>query len=214
MYYFGYFFLAFISSLLLTFFVAILMRRLGIVDRPKTAVRKIHKKSIPLGGGLAIFLSFFLLIGSIIFFEESPIASFHRELIGIFIGSLFLMIGGILDDRYALPAIHQLWFPVAAVMAVLWSGIGPTEITNPFGGVIRLDQWELSFALVFFWLMGMMFTTKLLDGLDGLATGIVAIGALTIFFLSLQPAWYQPEVALLAVLFGGACLGFLVWNFH
>ena len=62
--------------------------------------------------------------------------------------------------------------------------------------------------------MGMMFTTKFLDGLDGLVTGVVAIGALIIFFLSRDPRWLQPEVALVALIFAGACLGFLVWNWH
>lgn len=62
--------------------------------------------------------------------------------------------------------------------------------------------------------MSMMFTTKLLDGMDGLSTGIVTIGAIVVFFLSQQPQWFQPEVSLFSTIFIASCLGFLVWNFH
>ena len=60
--------------------------------------------------------------------------------------------------------------------------------------------------------MGMMFTTKLLDGLDGLTSGIATIGAFIIFVLSLTDKTFQPDVALLAVVFAGACAGFLFLN--
>lgn len=72
----------------------------------------------------------------------------------------------------------------------------------------------LADILVFLWLFGMMFTTKFLDGLDGLVTGIVAIAAIVIYLLSLQPAWYDPGTAALSIIFVGACLGFLIWNFN
>jgi UDP-GlcNAc:undecaprenyl-phosphate GlcNAc-1-phosphate transferase len=60
--------------------------------------------------------------------------------------------------------------------------------------------------------MGTMFTTKLLDGLDGLVSGITTIGAFIIFVLSLTDKTFQPDVALLAIVLAGASLGFLFWN--
>ncbi len=60
----------------------------------------------------------------------------------------------------------------------------------------------------------MMFTTKFLDGLDGLVTGVITIGAFVLFAFALQDAWLQREVALLSIAFAGACVGFLVWNWH
>jgi UDP-N-acetylmuramyl pentapeptide phosphotransferase/UDP-N-acetylglucosamine-1-phosphate transferase len=59
-----------------------------------------------------------------------------------------------------------------------------------------------------------MYTTKFLDGLDGLATSVSSIGALMVLLLSLTVAYFQPDVALLAVIVLGAQLGFLFWNFH
>lgn len=196
--------------------VAWLMRRHKILDHPEAEDRKIHHKPIPLGGGLAIYLTFFglLALGQI-----TGVVIFHviklYSLLGIFIGATILMIGGLLDDTYNLKPRIQIWFPIIASLVIAAFGIGPTVITNPFGGILDLSSlFLLADFMLFVWLMGMMFTTKFLDGLDGLVAGVVAIGALVIFFLTKQPAWFQPEVGFMALILAGSCLGFLVWNFH
>jgi UDP-GlcNAc:undecaprenyl-phosphate/decaprenyl-phosphate GlcNAc-1-phosphate transferase len=224
--YIAYFFLTFSLSIFFTFIVALTMRHFGVVDKVKRERRKIHKRTVPLGGGLAIFVSTFFVIGFVLtvggHFENDIVL---RNLIGLFIGGLILMIGGFLDDKYNLRPRYQILFPVAASFAVIGFGIGPHLITSPFGGTFDLAQWKIQIDglgswvvladfLVFFWLMGMMFTTKFLDGLDGLVAGIVSIGAFVIFFLALQNQWYQPDVALLSIIFAGATLGFLIWNWH
>ncbi len=224
MQYFGYFIITFFASLFATALVRILMQKYHIVDAPRTEKRKIHKKKIPLGGGMAIFFSFFL-ITFLLLSSHFGNDVLPRHIWGLFWGGLVLMIGGLLDDKYNLRAKKQIIFPILAATIIIAFGIGPHEITNPWGGVVSLDQWTLSLAglgnwviladlVVFFWLMGMMFTTKFLDGLDGLVTGVVTIGAMMIFALSLQEPWYQPEVALLSIIFAGSCLGFLAWNWH
>lgn len=222
---FTYFFSTFFISLVLTPLIALLMRRLGVVDRP-TQKRKIHKKSIPLGGGIAIFLSFFILIFWALFIGKDIGHDITATSVwGIFAAGIVLFIGGFLDDKYTLSPLKQILFPIIASVVTIMCGIGLQSITNPTGGILRLDMLSISLSglgnflvladtLVFFWLMGMMFTTKLLDGIDGLSTGIVTIGALIIFFLSRQPQWFQPEVSLFSIIFMASCLGFLVWNFH
>ncbi|MFA7314455.1 MAG: MraY family glycosyltransferase [Candidatus Magasanikbacteria bacterium] len=221
LFYFGF---TFLVSVVTTFFVTILMRKCGIVDKAGKEKRKIHKKTIALGGGLAIFFSFFLSVLLTWFLTDNfTYEIVGRNLLGLFFGSLILVIGGILDDKYNLRPKLQIVFPILATLVIIFSGIGPHVISNPFGGIIRLDFWKISLGnlgvfvvvadlLVFFWLMGMMFTTKFLDGLDGLVSGIVIIGALVLFFFSLQTQWYQPDVAMLAIILTGATLGFLVWN--
>lgn len=222
---FFYFLSSFLLALVVTPLVRALMRQYHVIDRPKSAERKIHKKNIALGGGLALFLSFFLVVS-----VGSSLGDFGqdvqvRHLIGLFCGGAILMIGGLLDDRLRLRPLQQLIAPLLAACTVILFGIGPHEITNPLGGNIPLDQWIIVFPhlgqwvvfadlLVFWWLMGVMFTTKLLDGLDGLVTGVSAIGGLMIFFLSMQAQWFQPDVARLSIAFTGVCLGFLVWNWH
>lgn len=213
-------------SMFLTPIVRLLMRRFKIVDEPKVADRKIHRNKIALGGGVAVFISFFIVI-----FLWSQLGGMAgrditlKNLCGLFVGGLILMAGGILDDKYRLRPRQQVWFPVLAAFVVIAFGIGPEVITNPLGGVFRLDLWRvpidglgnfvvLADLLVFCWLMGMMYTTKLLDGLDGLVSGVVAIGAIMIGFLCLRTEWHQPEVALVSFVFAGACVGFLFWNWH
>lgn len=217
----GSFFLSLISTVL----VRSLMIRLRIVDRPKAAKRKIHKKSIPLGGGLAIYAV--LCIALLVLYQGNVIGALFtsREIAALLLGSTVLIIGGLIDDKHPMHPGYQLLFPVIATLIVMIYGIGPTQITHPFGGTLHLDRWTFSFGaigtfvvladiLVFLWLMGMMYTTKLLDGLDGLVTGIVCIGAITVFFLTRQPEWFQPEVGYVALAFAGACLGFLIFNWH
>lgn len=218
--YLVFFILAIILSLFFTGIARALMRYFRIQDNAKQEDRKIHKGKIPYGGGLAIFSSLFIIILGVFQLTNYFGNNVSQEKIwGLFFGGLVLMIGGILDDKYRLPAKLQIWFPILASFLVVLFGIGPEYITNPWGGTINMGikiGWFFTLAdlLVFFWLMGMMFTTKFLDGLDGLVGGVVAIGALIVFFLCLQDKWFQPDVALLAIIFAGVMLGFLVWNFH
>ncbi len=222
-----YFLVALTLSIVATGLVAALMRRFDIVDRaPRKSSRKIHTRSIPLGGGLAIFLVFFGIIGVLWFTEgEFRNALSATTLLGLGLGSLVLMIGGILDDAYTLRPRYQIIAPIFACLTMIVLGVGPAVITSPGGGVIDLTHITFTLepfihivlfadVLVFLWLFGMMFTTKFLDGLDGLVSGIVAIAALVIYAVSIQPQWFDPNVALLAIIFAGTILGFLVWNFN
>lgn len=224
--YVGYFVLTLCLSLLLTPFVYLSMYKLGIMDAPRSKKRKIHKKNIPLAGGIAIYLSFFIMVAVALYVDRQfGYQIVGRDLQALFIGGTLLMIGGLLDDKYNLAPKYQIIAPVLATLAIIGYGIGPTVVSSPFGGLVDLSTWQVSFGslgtfmvladvLVFLWLMGMMFTTKVLDGLDGLVTGVVGIGALVIFFLTTQPQWLQPDVAMLAIIFAGACFGFLIWNWH
>ncbi len=204
--------------------------RWKIVDEP-IEPRKIHEKPIPLLGGLAIFLSFFLVLGYYVFFTDEVLGGqiLVKNLAGVFLGGLFLMIGGFLDDKYKLAPRWQIIWPILAVIVVIASGIGINYITNPLGGTVDLNNWEkilfwwngvpykitlFADIFTFIWLLGMMYTTKFLDGLDGLVSGVSTIGAVIIFFVSLMAEVSQPETAMLAIIFAGACAGFLLWNFN
>lgn len=205
--------IAFIITLALTPVVKKIALGAGAVDYP-AGPRKIHQKAIPLLGGAAVFFGFFLTVGYEFFFTghlSGQVAG--RQILALLAGSAILMFGGYLDDRYNLQAKFQIFFPILAALAILAGGVTLTKITNPFGGVFALNFWQVD-LLVFLWLLGMMYTTKLLDGLDGLTTGLTAIGSLMIFFLAHSQKFYQPEIAWLALIFCGANLGFLIFNFH
>lgn len=223
------FILVFVLTLILTWAVKKLALYFNIVDNPQwdSESRKIHRTPIPLLGGLAIFLGFFLTLGIVWLWprliggQEQIFEHLYPNQLGaLFVGSAILMLGGFLDDKYNIKPWQQFIFPVFAVLLVLYGGINLTKITNPFGGTINLDFFRVGGrlvavdALVFVWLLGLTYTTKILDGLDGLVTGLTAIGSLMIFFLASTEKFYQPDVALVALIFAGANLGFLIFNFY
>ena len=212
---FGIFFL----TVLCTFSVRWLAKKWQIIDAP--AERKVHGRPVPLLGGLAIFVSFFIVLGLAKFFTQYLNGNLsNRQLTALFLGGAILMIGGFLDDKYNLRPRWQIIFPILAVVAVLCGGVNLKEITNPWGGTVTLNFWHwgsfipLTQLLVFGWLMGMMYTTKLLDGLDGLVAGLTAIGSMMIFFLANSQKFYQPDIALIALIFAAANFGFLIFNFY
>lgn len=208
------FVLATFSAALFTPVVRMVSRRFGILDHPG-GDRKLHAVSTPLLGGLAPYLAFCLVALGLLFFVPTLITNEvpTKKVFGLMLGGLILMIGGFLDDKYNIKPARQIVFPVLATLVVIASGIGIHEITNPFGGTLKFAFWQ-THLFTFIWLMGMMYTTKFLDGLDGLVTGLTVIGAGMIFFLTMTLQWYQPEVGLLGAVGAGAFLGFLFWNFH
>ncbi len=226
-----YYVLIFITTLLLSVVFTLLIKYLAIkfniVDQP-SAERKIHKIKMPLLGGIAIFLAFF----TVLYFVRNEIVAGDLELhhwYGFFIGACFIIIGGFLDDKYNLKPKQQIIFPLCAIFFVIAGGIGIDKITNPFGGLIFLDQWKIpimewingigyfvviadSFTII--WLLGMMYTTKLLDGIDGLVTGVTGIGGVIVFLFTMTTKYYQPDIGLAALILSAACFGFLIFNWH
>src|SRR4030042_2579467 len=184
---------------------------LGIFDKPDHE-RKLHGRPVPLLGGLAVFFSFFLIL----FFVRDKLISetlkFNNWL-GFFCGGIFLMVGGLLDDKCDLGPSRQIIWPVLAALAVIAGGVNIEKITNPLGGFIYLSP-IVSGSIIFLWLLGMMYTTKLLDGIDGLVTGVTTIGALIIFLFTMTTRYYQPDIGLAALILAAACLGFLFFNWH
>ena len=212
--YFASFTLAFFVSFVATFLVSRIAVRRKILDVPDSE-RRFHKTPTPTLGGIAIFSSFFLvtlslgIFGGYLLNGNIPI----KLLLGIWTAGAILMIGGYLDDRYRLPASQSIIFPIMAALVIISAGARAVSIHNPISGdIIQLSN-LISGFVVFAWTMTLTYTTKILDGMDGLVTGIAAIGALVLFGLSLTPQVAQPQTAILAITFAGSMLGFLILNF-
>ncbi|MFH1192077.1 MAG: MraY family glycosyltransferase [bacterium] len=228
------FIISFIIAIPAVLAIKKIAEKFKIVDDPKDSPeRRLHSYPIPLLGGAAIFIAFFLIAGYYIFYTKRiifPTSSIlPKHLMGIFLGGLILIIGGFLDDKYKLKPKYSIIAPVISAIAVIAAGVSVNYITNPFGGIIQLDLLKITLfswrglpyrislpsdLITFFWILGMVYTTKLLDGLDGLATGITIIGAIVIFGASLNKVYVIPQVALLAIILAGACAGFLIFNFN
>ena len=211
--YFLAFVLAFVFSAALTPVVRLAAKLWGIVDEPK-GLRKLHETKTPLLGGVAVFFAFAFTV--FIFLRFGLLddgVSRNFTIFSLLIGSLVIAIGGFLDDKYGLSPGRQIVFPLLAALIVLFAGVRIEFITNPLGGVIEIPA-MFGILLTFFWIMGMMYTTKFLDGMDGLVSGIAFIAAITIFIVSLFWDVEKSSTSFLALMVAGSAFGFLLYNFH
>lgn len=192
--------------------------RCGLVDVPGQLWRKQHVRIVPLAGGTSVWVAFWLaLIVWLAGTEVSVLPSWWYW--GLLFGSSCLMVGGWLDDRLRLPATRSWLFPAGAAVLASWCGIGSdlTALSNPFGAPLPLSARVLGVPLsgmvTGMWLMGLMYTTKLLDGVDGLVTTVSLLAMLVLLAVTFTPQVHQPQSAGLAVLLAAALVGFLPYNF-
>ncbi|AAM23455.1 UDP-GlcNAc:undecaprenyl-phosphate GlcNAc-1-phosphate transferase [Caldanaerobacter subterraneus subsp. tengcongensis MB4] len=201
--YFLSFILAFAMSFVTTPLVKKLAFAIGAIDVPDDK-RRIHTKPIPRLGGLAIFAG--TMASLLLLLPKS------HETIGIILGSLVIVLLGVLDDKYTLSAKVKLVGQIAAALILILSGIRIDWISNPFGsGVIYLKSW-VAISLTLLWVVGVTNTINLIDGLDGLAAGIAFISSTSLFIISLLNGRYATAVISIAI--AGASLGFLPYNFN
>jgi len=211
------FILTFSLSALLTLFIRRWALKRELVDYP--APRKIHDKPIPRLGGIAVFLSFFLVVlGYLIFasdklsFVTEKVLGIDKNLLGVLLGAFVLVGAGIYDDIKGMKPITKLIFQFVAAGFVAGFGIRIWWFSNPFGSQIVLGAWSPVFVVL--WIVLLTNVVNWLDGLDGLATGVSSIAAIVLFFLSLQPFVNQPATALLCIILAASALGFLPFNFN
>src|SRR5262249_29319555 len=130
---------------------------------------------------------------------------------------------GLLDDLESLPAKVKLLVQTLAGCAAYSLGVRIRSLPIPWNMNIDLGMLHLhgpielkwmSLPVTVFWLVGIANAVNLIDGMDGLAAGVSAISALTIWSVSLAPSLERPYSALLAAVLAGALLGFLRWNFN
>lgn len=207
-----YFLITFCLSVILTFFTRKVAFRFNVIDRPD-AERHLHQRPTPLLGGVAIFVSFWAVLVFLLIRPVRGLELIAAPLWFALASSVGIMIIGIIDDIR--PFAAKIRLPLVALAIVISVLFLPwlAKITNPLGGYVQLAD-IIGKIITFCWLLGMTYTTKILDGLDGLATGIVSIGAFIIVLLTSVTKFFQPNVSLVSVIFLGACLGFLVFNFY
>lgn len=200
--------LAFFVTYLTTPVVKRLAAKIGAVDIPND--RKIHAFPIPRLGGLAIYAGFMAAVG--LAFLLAKIAGSQLNYLmgaGIVLGGTLLLVVGIFDDIHTLrPTTKLIWQTIASLI-VIFSGVEISFISNPFNGILSLGI--LAIPLTLIWMVGVTNAINLIDGLDGLATGVTAIASLTLFFVALRT--HQVGAAILMISLFGSCLAFLRFNF-
>lgn len=213
---------ALIFSAVLTPMIRRYAIRVGLVDA-QNEKRKIHpSKVIPLLGCWAVIISMIVAIGFAWVQGMVVDAKIQPVHIVVIVGSLVLIaIHGYIDDRIRLKPLASLVMPAIVAIGTVWGGISIGYITNPFEagtgpfGLSLLYFGSTIGAVVsFLWIIGMMYTVKLLDGLDGLVTGIGVIGAVILFIVSLFWDVSLSGTSVLAVILAGSLLGFLPYNWY
>ncbi|MGO5075644.1 MraY family glycosyltransferase [Clostridium sporogenes] len=196
---------AIVLSVILTPIVKKAAFILGVVDIPKDE-RKIHKKPIPLLGGIAIYISFVVAL-------ILKKGSLTLEEIGIILGSTVIVIGGFIDDKYDISPIKKIIFQLAAAICLIMCGLKIQFITNPFDqATLYVGLHAFAIPITILWVIGITNALNLIDGLDGLAAGVALISCITMFVIAvLNQRW---EAAILTSILSGSILGFLPYNFN
>lgn len=198
------FMLSFLTVYSITPLIINFALRINFVDNPNA--RKIHKKAIPLLGGVAVFFGFLILFLYLIFTKQRVV---DLPLIGYLTGAFIIVLVGVIDDRRGMSPVVKLFGQLLACIAFVFTHdlltlFGPMYITLP---------------LIILWMVGLMNALNFLDNMDGIITGmsgILALGFYAIGFLSKTPILtHQADfIALLSLIFAGSVFGFLPYNFN
>ena len=199
-----------LGSWVLTPIAIRLAHRWGAVDQP--GPRKVHAKPMPRLGGVAVFMGFLLpWIG--LYFLHNPVEAKFREFDTLFAGLVLaattMLLLGIYDDIKGANAGTKFVIQISVAIGLWFLGYSIDEIRNPWGGQIVLPPW-LSLPFTVLWIVGVTNAINLLDGIDGLVSGVTAVLATALAVINVLSNDIVP--ALLTLCLAGACLGFLLWN--
>lgn len=202
---------ALLTVALLTPVVRILALRVGAVSHP--GGRHVHQTAIPRLGGTAICVGFFVPL--LVLYRTVP--QIHDRMLGSASAMVALVAGGLamcalgaVDDARGVRALYKLLGQIAVATFAFSCGFRITALHLPLIGDFHMGA--LALPVTVLWIVGVINAVNLIDGLDGLAAGVVFFAATTNFVV----AWLNGAV-LVAVLSGavaGAVLGFLFYNFN
>jgi len=216
--------ISFLISFLTTIPTIKLAKNFGLVDdiRKRKHPAHTHQGIVPRGGGLPIYLS--ILITALVFIPLNKI------LVGILIGGFLIIVMGLLDDYFDLSPYLRFFVNLLIVAIVILFSLGIPYISNPLGGVIRLDTVVVKFnffgehkflllANLFsiFWITALMNFVNWSKGIDGQLPGFVAIASLFMGILAYRFVGHDistQSVILLSFIVAAAFAGFLPWNFY
>jgi len=217
-------FIAFSLSLLLTPIIGFLAVRYRFVDLPiaqrprgpKNLEQKIHNRTLPRLGGLAVMIPFLVII--LFGVPMTP------QIWGIFIGILILMITGAIDDKYDLDSKTQFFFQIVASTITVIAGTSITFVQilgvefdlNIYSREFFIGNFMYNFVFpadlfTIFWIVTIINALNWVFGIDALGEGITIITAITIMFIAVKTG--HPEIAILPAVLGASLLGYFPYNY-
>ena len=197
--------------LILTPLTVGLAKRIGAMDYPTE--RKVHLRPIPRLGGLAVAVSVIATLSFGYGINEYIRRDFHL-VVGLLVGSGMILALGVYDDVRNASPLFKLSVQIAASLAVVASGTTIELASNPFSTEVRdyFDLGLLSIPLTVLWIVGLTNAMNLIDGLDGLASGIAMFASMALFLISLESG--IGIVTYFYVAIAGATLAFLKFSRH
>lgn len=216
----GYLFIGVIAAVVTfvsTPFVVKLATRMNWVVEPDE--RRVHKVPTPDVGGIAMFLGFIVALAIAWKMGRfSPVFDNNSEPLGVLLAAIVIFSTGLFDDIREISSPAKVTGTVIAGLVLVYFGATMFYFRVPFLDVFVLSNDWIPLITIL-WLMGMSQAVNLIDGLDGLAAGIVAIAAASFFLYSRRlddlGALAQPNMGpLIAIIALGVCLGFLPHNFN
>ncbi|MFA6142752.1 MAG: MraY family glycosyltransferase [Candidatus Omnitrophota bacterium] len=187
------FFIAGFISYLVTPFIRMMAIKSGYLDYPKN--NKVHAHPMPLLGGVAIFLAFFIAILT----KEQ--ASALPQIRAILLGSFILLIIGLVDDKMGMMPNFKLLGQFLAAMIAVKAGLRVEFISNYY----------LSVIFTYIWIIGITNSFNLLDNMNGLSAGIAGIASFFFGIISFMCGQFMTSIASFAL--AGSAFGFLRHNF-
>jgi len=206
-----------VVTAIMTPLVAMFARKHGFMATPDE--RRSHPEATPDIGGVAFFIA---LVAAVFVAWQmdrfNPLFKNNSELVGVVVAGLVVFILGLVDDIHEVSAPMKVTGVVVAAVALIWFGVTMIYFRAPFVDVFVLSSdWIPLFTVL--WLLGMTQAINLIDGLDGLAAGIVAIASMAFFVysrnLGVNGFLSEPNIGpLVAIITVGICVGFLPFNFN
>ena len=195
-------FIALVMCAFLTWPVRKLAIRIGAMDAPNLE-RKTQTAPVPYLGGVSIALTVSIITYAAVIASDSttttfPLASY------VLIPALFMALMGLVDDLKGLPPLPRLAMQTLAGVAVSLVLVSTDTMGVAFNNPV------LDIGISILWIVGICNSINFFDNIDGGAAGTVVVATLGIAFIAY--AREQELVAALAIVTGGATLGFLLWN--
>lgn len=218
---FGWYVLVLIIAAVVTAIVTVPARRISLrvnyVALP--GERKIHSHVTPYGGGAAMFVGFLVAMAAADLFPAlHGLFNGSSEALGVVLAAAAIFAIGLIDDIREMSAPAKIAGQALAASILYFMGVTMYQFKIPLAGFIVLTPGVIP-LITALWVIAITNALNLIDGLDGLAAGVVAIGggALAIYGLRLVDLGLLPTNnvgPLIAVIACGICLGFLPFNFH
>lgn len=206
-----------VTTYLVTFPVRRLSLRVGAIVAPEE--RRVHARPTPTMGGIAMFFGLLAAVGVAALIPQfREVFAGSSEPVGVVLAAAIIFAVHVIDDRRGLSAPAKIAGQVLAGSTLSLLGVTMFYFKIPFAGTIVVSP-DLAPLATVLWVVIIANAINLIDGLDGLAAGIVAIASFSFFLYGdrlFKAGVIAPDNAgpLIAIIACGVCIGFLPHNFH